>query len=523
MSPSTSKAIVLACILPPAFALSLNSHANIRPRQYDLPDPVDRAQAIIDAFRFSWDGYYKYAFPNDELHPITNGFSNSRNGWGASAVDALSTAIMMDQADIVYQILNYIPTIDFTRTATEISLFETTIRYLGGMISAWDLLTGPASHLLVDDSQVGLLLNQSVTLANTLSFAFDTPSGIPHNTLYFNNRSTCNCANSLATAGTLILEWVRLSDLTGNTTYATLVETAESHLLYPRPAAAQPFPGLLGTFLNTTSGQFLDARGGWGGSTDSFYEYLLKMYIYDPSRYSLMLDRWQLAADSTIAYLTSHPCPKPELLFPAEYIGRMLSNTSSHLAGFIGGNFILGGLVLGREDYIDYGLHLTDSFHAVYESTSTHIAPESFSWNTSSTPESQIPFYQQNGFWIFNSQYILRPEVIESYYYAYRATGDTKYQDWAWDAFVAINTTTRAGSGFSSIANVNPAEGEEVLYEDFMESFWFAETLKYVYLIHTEGGEEWQVGRGLDDVWVFNTEAHPIMVARNGGTKRSKG
>ena len=46
-------------------------------KQYDVPN-ADRAQAVVDAFKTSWEGYYKYAFPNDELKPVTNGFSNSR-------------------------------------------------------------------------------------------------------------------------------------------------------------------------------------------------------------------------------------------------------------------------------------------------------------------------------------------------------------------------------------------------------------------------------------------------------------
>ena len=70
-----------------------------------------------------------------------------RNAWGASAVDALSTALVMGQKDIVNQIIDYIPTIDYSKTSTEVSLFETTIRYLGGMISGYDFLTGPLADL----------------------------------------------------------------------------------------------------------------------------------------------------------------------------------------------------------------------------------------------------------------------------------------------------------------------------------------------------------------------------------------
>lgn len=60
-----------------------------------------------------------------------------RNGWGASAIDALSTALIMGNQDVVLQILEYVPTIDFSVSYndTAVSLFETTIRYLGGLLS----------------------------------------------------------------------------------------------------------------------------------------------------------------------------------------------------------------------------------------------------------------------------------------------------------------------------------------------------------------------------------------------------
>ena len=61
-----------------------------------------------------------------------------RNGWGVTPVDALSTAIVVEDAGIVKQILEFIPDIDFTTTKIRnesISVFETNIRYLGGLIS----------------------------------------------------------------------------------------------------------------------------------------------------------------------------------------------------------------------------------------------------------------------------------------------------------------------------------------------------------------------------------------------------
>ena len=165
------------------------------------------------------------------------------------------------------------------------------------------------------------------------------------------------------------------------------------------------------------------------------------------------------------------------------------------MACFDGGNFILGGLTLDEPKYTQFGLKLVDSCYETYSRTATGIGPEVFRWqdsraryanttNNPPPPANQTSFYQKAGFWVANGGYVLRPEVIESIYYAYRATGDSKYQEWAWKAFLAVNSTTAVGSGYSSIRNVNAKGGGG--FTNFQESFWFAEVLKYSYLIHAE-------------------------------------
>ncbi len=270
--------------------------------------------------------------------------------------------------------------------------------------------------------------------------------------------------------------------MTGDPQYAQLSQEAESYLLKPQnPSLGEPFPGLLGTNVDINTGDFTDSSGGWSGGDDSFYEYLLKMYVYDASRFGAYKDRWTTAADSTIAHLASHPSSRPDLTFVAQYQGTDLVFESQHLTCFDGGNFLLGGKVLGRQDYIDFGLALVNGCHDTYISTLTGIGPESFSWDTNTLPLTQAAFYEKSGFWIENGEYITRPEVVESYYYAYRITGNQTYQDWAWDAFQAINKTTRTSTGFSSISDVNAPFGGSKL--DNQESFLFAEVLKYSYLI----------------------------------------
>lgn len=61
-----------------------------------------------------------------------------RDGWGLTAVDALSTAIVMRDNATVANILDIISKVDFSTTKKQndrISIFETTIRYLGGMVA----------------------------------------------------------------------------------------------------------------------------------------------------------------------------------------------------------------------------------------------------------------------------------------------------------------------------------------------------------------------------------------------------
>lgn len=163
---------------------------------------------------------------------------------------------------------------------------------------------------------------------------------------------------------------------------------------------------------------------------------------------------------------------------------------------------------------------MTAGCRASYARTATGIGPELFQWQDNNTatdafnnegpPPDQARFYDKAGFWITNSGYALRPEVIESYYYAYRATGDPMYREWAWDAFVRINATCSVGSGISAIEDVNPEDGQ-IRYTDFQESFFFAEVLKYVYLILSSDSDV-QVKKDGKNLFVWNTEAHPIQV-----------
>lgn len=365
------------------------------------------------------------------------------------------------------------------------------------------------------------VLSQAKHLGDKLKAAYQTPSGIPINGLEFHKDGSIVRHNDpkAGIAGcTLPLEWQRLSDLTGDPQYGNFNKKAVSHFLNPEPKSNEPYPGLIGQNFDPKTGKSVDANGGWTAGSDSFYEYLIKAYLYNKKDYGQYKDRWILAADSSIKYLASHPSSRPDLTFLGSWHNKTINYSTQHFACFDGGNFILGGLTLNRKDLVDFGLRLTESCHAVYASTVTHIGPDSWSWQDSKNkntnpPKDQQDRFKKSGYWINDASFRLRPEVIESYYYAWRATGDTKYQEWAWDAFVHINSTCRVGSGFAELNNINDRSKG---YTNHQESFFFAELLKYSYIMHINADAPWQVKTDQTNDWVFNTEAHPIRLAHNG-------
>ena len=165
------------------------------------------------------------------------------------------------------------------------------------------------------------------------------------------------------------------------------------------------------------------------------------------------------------------------------------------LSWFAGGNLILGGMVTANRTLVDYGLSIADTGRAVYRLSASGLAGEYVSWITDCNDHDGSPCDARAALWISSGTFNLRPEVIETWYYAYRATRDPKYRDWAWDAFQAINTYCRTASGFSGLKDVNVLDGER--HNDKQESFVFAEVLKYVYLIHLDVSEALLSGAGV--------------------------
>ncbi|KAK9366839.1 glycoside hydrolase [Lipomyces kononenkoae] len=198
----------------------------------------ERLNAVREAFIHSWNGYKAHAWGHDEVRPVTNGYADPFGGWGASIVDALDTLQIMGLTSELEDAKKFVGSIDFTKSNLHtIPVFETVIRYLGGLISAYDL----------SNDNEPLFLTKAVELADLLIGAFDTPNGMP--VLFYDpqlaHRDLKLRAGKhmvLAQFASLSLEFTRLAQVTQNQTYYSviqrLMDQVESSL------SSSPVPGL---------------------------------------------------------------------------------------------------------------------------------------------------------------------------------------------------------------------------------------------------------------------------------------
>ena len=175
----------------------------------------EKREIIKRTFSFSWAGYKKKAWMQDELSPVTGKFRNPFCAWGASLVDTLDTLYMMDLKDEFEEAVEAVKDIDFTTTPrNDIPLFETVIRYLGGLVAAYDISSG--THRI--------LLDKAVELADILMGAFDTPNRMPM-TFYLwkptfaSQPHRANARVVLAELGSLSVEFTRLAQITKEAKY----------------------------------------------------------------------------------------------------------------------------------------------------------------------------------------------------------------------------------------------------------------------------------------------------------------
>lgn len=131
---------------------------------------LKRRDAVKASFAHSWDGYKKHAWLRDEVAPITGQWKDTFGGWAATLVDSLDSLWIMGMKEDFELAVRASREIDFTTTdAKDINVFETTIRYLGGFLAAYD----------ISGAKYPLLLSKAVEVGELLMSCFDTPNRMP--------------------------------------------------------------------------------------------------------------------------------------------------------------------------------------------------------------------------------------------------------------------------------------------------------------------------------------------------------
>lgn len=456
------------------------------------PDPITRSRRdkIKQMFLHAWRGYSEYAWGYNEVRPVSlqahTGSVFGRYPLGATIVDAMDTLLVMGLTEEFEKGRQWIrDSLNMGQMNVDLSVFETNIRYVGGLLSCYALTGDP------------LFREKAVQVVSVLMPAFNTPLGIPYSLINPITKRTKNfnwavsSSSILSEIGTLHMEMAYLSDITANRLYVDLVDRIRKHL----KQLTKP-DGLYPNYLNPSTGQWTSRHVSVGALGDSFYEYLLKEYLrsggvdqearsmYDEAIYSITNRLLHTSKPSGLTYLA-------ELRYEA------LTHKMDHLACFIGGLYALGSVKNANEKsgwYMEVAKGVTETCHESYNRTATGLGPEIIRF--SDGVEARALKSQERA-------YLLRPETIESYFILWRLTGDTKYREWAWQAAEAIEKYCRARGGYSGIRNV---ESTDTRQDDVQQSYFLAETLKYLYLIFSDDSL-----LPLDQ-WVFNTEAHPLPI-----------
>uniref|UniRef100_A0A0K0FH31 alpha-1,2-Mannosidase n=1 Tax=Strongyloides venezuelensis TaxID=75913 RepID=A0A0K0FH31_STRVS len=451
-----------------------------------------------EMFKFGFDNYRKYAYPLDELNPIyCSGrgpdYQNPNNlnindvlgNYSLTLIDSLTTLAVLDERDEFYaSVEKVISNVSFNNSVN-VQVFEATIRIIGSLLSTHLLLTGENIYMgnwKMEGYNDNLLI-MAKDLADRLKPAFyNTNTGISYprvNLISGVHKNTIKEANT-AGATSLIVEFGMLSKLLNDPSYHMLAKRNLKEIWNRR----NNITGLTGNTINIMNGQWIGKMHGLGAGIDSFYEYLLKSYILFKDDENLNIFNTAQKSISTYLRKGRERCfigagEAPMFVNVDMRDGSVINTWVDALQASYAGVLVLDGEI--EEAICQHAL-----YYAIWKKFD--MVPERFNWNTS---------YPDVAF------YLLRPEFIESTYLLYRATKNPFYLSVGREILDSLNLHTRVACGFASVHNVF-----HKTLEDRMESFFLAETLKYLYLLFDRDN---LVNRNAEKL-VFTTEGHILPV-----------
>eukprot|EP00127_Corallochytrium_limacisporum_P004721 Clim_evm75s172 gene=Clim_evmTU75s172 len=453
----------------------------------------EKQQAVIDAFRETMSEYRASAWGHDEVKPISR-VPYDWFGIGLMMLDNLDLAIIMGQQDWYEKMHSWVASFDVHK-GMRCNTFETTIRALGGVLSAY-YLTGDEVFLDVARKIGYPLVDSTLHHGNK----------IPDQWVNLVTGGTPGVVTNLAEVGTLQLEWTYLSYAVqdpwpaqaAHQIYEEIWKIAEDGLV---DAVLIATPTLRGSGPRYTM----------NGGSDSYYEYLLKLWIQTGKTEQRYLDEY-VAAIRNFRTHFMRQSQTSKLWYIGEF-GRDSSGNffeaepmMEHLACFLPGTLMLGWYhnVPDRDEHRIMAERLLETCMAIYE-TPTGLAPENvyFGYSAKGRHFDQYPDVVVSSKGRVNH---LRPETVESLWYFYVITGEKKWQDYGWKYFNAFHEHARLPEGgYATVVNVFdvPASPYNKLH-----TFWSAETLKYFFLLFADHDEQ---PFPLNN-YVFTTEAHPLPV-----------
>ncbi|KAK0748219.1 glycoside hydrolase [Apiosordaria backusii] len=503
-------------------------------------DWLKRRERVVEAMELSWDAYERYAWGMDEFHPESKtGKQMVPKGLGWIIIDSLDTLMLMNLTSRLSHAREWLAK-DLTWEQDEyVNTFETTIRMLGGLLSAHYLSTTFPELAPIADDDPGkpgedLYLEKAKDLADRLMAAFDSPSGIPYASVNLKEFKGIIShadmgASSTAETTTLQLEFKYLAKLTGEKDFWDKAEKV-MQLVDDNGAEA----GLVPIFIFATTGKFHGENIRLGSRGDSYYEYLIKQYLQTNKKEPVYQEMWDEALQGVRKHLITYTEPSQFTIIGERPDGleKELSPKMDHLVCFMPGTIALaatGGVTekearglptwtekneadmqLARElmhtcwgmyKYMATGLAAEITYFNIPKeplpASAPHKAPAEFD------PDPEAEWRKDFDVKPQDSHNLQRPETVESLFYMWRITGEQKYRDWGWEMFKSFMnyTAVEEGGGFTSLSNANIIPPRT---RDNMESFWLAETLKYFYLLFSPNDL-----LPLDKI-VFNTEAHPF-------------
>ncbi|KAJ4301095.1 mannosyl-oligosaccharide alpha-1,2-mannosidase [Kalmusia sp. IMI 367209] len=496
-----------------------------------------RKESVREAFLLSWRGYEEHGWGYDEYRPVsrTGRHMAQPNGMGWIIVDALDTLMVMNLTKELKHAREWMSTTLNYEKDQDVNTFETTIRMLGGLLSAHYLQETLPGMKPENGNEEDLYLEKATDLADRLMGAFESPSGVPWASVILKSGEgkashADGGASSTAEATTLQLELKYLAYLTGE---GHFWEKAEKVMEVIDNNGAKD--GLVPIFVYADKGTFRGNEIRLGSRGDSYYEYLIKQYLQTQKTEPIYLDMWNESLKGVKKHLLAYSKYSHFTVLaerPSGLDGH-LHPKMDHLVCFYPGTIALavtGGATVAearkqpgwgkqQEDDLILARELMKTCMATYRVNPTGLAAEITHFELDDPPRMYREEVLQSKSNLETSEdadwktdlivkpadahNLQRPETVESLFYMWRITGDEIYREWGWEMFNSFvkHTIVENGGGFTSINDVRsvPPPGR-----DNMESFWLAETLKYFYLLFSENDL-----LQLDQI-VLNTEAHPF-------------